>query len=382
MQIKLEDQCTTDVLLQVQEDGFCSPCPYILSAEFFLSKKKKSSVWCWYAHSEYSRHDRFTRCTTNTKKRKHENEECYENVHKSVVCSRCVWQERQNQHVQFSSLIGILKNRITVSSTSFQQMAPRKKPLVGVIAFVETLNEDGTDASTANANILRALGATIAESFGENCTHLVWSNASERRLAAAGIFGIPIVSPLWIENCNESGTKVDESDFAVTTGHKAGGQGSGVGVGVGRPAASVPVPNAVKSSRRLNSPFYSSSQRLLESKAQERSPKHQSKSAAAAAEIAGVGGNNKSMAATKRGGGGAKAAASLKAPAVSSNQHKASSSSSSSSSSRGGSSSSSSSRHDAVAGDEDEQELPPFIPLPRFKEHNPIVLPTGDPNSV
>ena len=244
-------------------------------------------------------------------------------------------------------------------------MAPRKKPLAGVIAFVETLNEDGTDASTANANILRALGATIAESFGENCTHLVWSNASERRLAAAGIFGIPIVSPLWIENCNESGTKVNEKDFAVSESHGAGGQGPGHGFAVGRPAASVPVPNAVKSSRRLNSPFYSSSQRLLESKAQERSPKHQNKSAAAAA--------------TKRGGGGA--AASSKASAASSNQHKASSSSSSSSYRSSSSGSSSNSLHDAEEGDEDDQDLPPFIPLPRFKEHNPIVLPTGNPKS-
>ena len=51
----------------------------------------------------------------------------------------------------------------------------------------------------------------MSTSFGENITHLVWSNGSTARLAAAIILGITVVDPSWIEVCNNAGKKVDES---------------------------------------------------------------------------------------------------------------------------------------------------------------------------
>ena len=66
------------------------------------------------------------------------------------------------------------------------------------------------DSSSITATA-EALGATVSTSFGENITHLVWSNGSTARLAAAIILGITVVDPSWIEGCNNAGKKVDES---------------------------------------------------------------------------------------------------------------------------------------------------------------------------
>lgn len=70
------------------------------------------------------------------------------------------------------------------------------------------------DATTANEKVLISLGATIESSFGDNCTHLIWSNGLSRRNFVASMLGIYVVSPLWIEQCKESGTKWPEADFS------------------------------------------------------------------------------------------------------------------------------------------------------------------------
>ena len=67
---------------------------------------------------------------------------------------------------------------------------------------------------------MRDLGAQIAETLGESVTHFVCSGTSFRRnlkrVQAAELLDIPVVSPLWIEKCRESGTKVDEEDFLIS----------------------------------------------------------------------------------------------------------------------------------------------------------------------
>lgn len=67
---------------------------------------------------------------------------------------------------------------------------------------------------------MRDLGAQIVETLGESVTHFICSGASFRRNSkraqAAVLLDVPVVSPLWIEKCRESGTKVNEEEFLVS----------------------------------------------------------------------------------------------------------------------------------------------------------------------
>ena len=89
------------------------------------------------------------------------------------------------------------------------------KPLKGVVCYVETLNEDGTDATQNTIKVLQGLGATVDPVFKMGLTHMIWSNGNMKHVKAAEYMDIVVVSPLWVENCRESGTRVPESDFAV-----------------------------------------------------------------------------------------------------------------------------------------------------------------------
>lgn len=46
---------------------------------------------------------------------------------------------------------------------------------------------------------------------------MIWSNGSIKHLKAAEIMDIIVVSPLWIEQCQESKSKAPESDFLITS---------------------------------------------------------------------------------------------------------------------------------------------------------------------
>jgi hypothetical protein len=51
--------------------------------------------------------------------------------------------------------------------------------------------------------------------FGETVTHLVWSNGTHSRLAAAIVLGIKVVSPGWINECKQCRNKADESNYII-----------------------------------------------------------------------------------------------------------------------------------------------------------------------
>ena len=70
------------------------------------------------------------------------------------------------------------------------------------------------DATRANEKVLVSLGAAIESSFGDNCTHLIWSNGTSNRIKVAELLNIFVVSPLWIEQCKESGTRWPEKNFS------------------------------------------------------------------------------------------------------------------------------------------------------------------------
>jgi hypothetical protein len=46
-------------------------------------------------------------------------------------------------------------------------------------------------------------------------THMIWSNGNQKHVQAAEFMDIKVVSPLWVEQCHESGKKVPEEDFIV-----------------------------------------------------------------------------------------------------------------------------------------------------------------------
>jgi hypothetical protein len=49
------------------------------------------------------------------------------------------------------------------------------------------------------------MGAKVVDVFTDTITHLVWSNGSTKKLMAASLFDIFIVSPSWILECEQSG---------------------------------------------------------------------------------------------------------------------------------------------------------------------------------
>ena len=55
----------------------------------------------------------------------------------------------------------------------------------------------------------------IADSFSDEITHFVCSTASTKRLKAAAIFEIVVVSRAWIQSCVLSGLRTSEEDFAL-----------------------------------------------------------------------------------------------------------------------------------------------------------------------
>jgi hypothetical protein len=53
------------------------------------------------------------------------------------------------------------------------------------------------------------------DSFSDEITHFVCSNASAKRLKAAAIFEVAVVNPSWVQSCLQSGTRACEEDFAL-----------------------------------------------------------------------------------------------------------------------------------------------------------------------
>ena len=68
------------------------------------------------------------------------------------------------------------------------------------------------------AKKLKLLGVKVSKSFGEQITHLVWSNGSETRVAAAVLMGIIVVNTGWIDKFEECRGTVCDSEHQVVSG--------------------------------------------------------------------------------------------------------------------------------------------------------------------
>lgn len=102
-----------------------------------------------------------------------------------------------------------MKRNVKPSKTVF-------KPLKDVVCYVETFNEDGTSACESTIKVLQQLGATVDPVFKMGLTHMIWSNGNLKHIKAAEFMDIIVVSPLWVENCRESGKMVPENDFEIS----------------------------------------------------------------------------------------------------------------------------------------------------------------------
>jgi len=65
-------------------------------------------------------------------------------------------------------------------------------------------------------NQIRELGGTVEATFGEDCTHLIWSHGLSKRFKTAQYMDVKVVSPLWIDQCRQAKKKVPEEDFNAT----------------------------------------------------------------------------------------------------------------------------------------------------------------------
>ena len=84
-----------------------------------------------------------------------------------------------------------------------------------VMAYRVTTLLFHSETSAANIIILKSLGAVIMDSFSDEITHFVCSNASAKRLKAAAIFEVAVVNPSWVQSCLQTGKRACEEDFAL-----------------------------------------------------------------------------------------------------------------------------------------------------------------------
>lgn len=108
------------------------------------------------------------------------------------------------------------------------------------------------------------LGGRVVNHLSERLTHYICSNPDPKRLIAAKMLRLFVVSPLWIEQSRELGKRAPEKDFTVTSQLV-----EDIRIAVRSSALRLPqsehirepIPNRAASTRSIDSPFFSSSQR-------------------------------------------------------------------------------------------------------------------------
>lgn len=90
--------------------------------------------------------------------------------------------------------------------------------LKGVICCVDTRNSDGSDVTQINCKKLITLGAEVWSSdrmAEDGLTHYIYSKSHLKRAKAARTLDLMVVSPLWIQHCEERGMRVSEEKYLV-----------------------------------------------------------------------------------------------------------------------------------------------------------------------
>lgn len=98
-------------------------------------------------------------------------------------------------------------------------------PLRGVVALVEVFTLDGASASAPFISLLQRLGAKTTKSWSERVTHVIFKDGSPTTLQRVRInnkevketgkgFAIHCVNSRWVSDCDESGSRVDETNDA------------------------------------------------------------------------------------------------------------------------------------------------------------------------
>ncbi|XP_074035088.1 microcephalin [Leptinotarsa decemlineata] len=107
-----------------------------------------------------------------------------------------------------------LSKESSASSESSESSEPPDfdKILTGVVAFIDIKSKEGDRSSGVKA-ILRSMGATIAEHFNREVTHVIFKDGSFSTYQKANLLNIHLVSVLWIEACRNSRMKVAEKKF-------------------------------------------------------------------------------------------------------------------------------------------------------------------------
>lgn len=151
------------------------------------------------------------------------------------------------------------------------------------------------DVSDIITDLLRGMGAEVSSLLSEAQSHLIWQNGCPRRLIAAFALGLTVVSPLWAEQCHDSKALVSPDDFLVPSPfapsvstyllspgatiptHSLGGAALDGALLLNKKDTHVPQNSkSLHHMRSIDSPFFSSSQRIEEQKnhaaAEEGSP--------------------------------------------------------------------------------------------------------------
>lgn len=149
-----------------------------------------------------------------------------------------------------------LSKSANISTSTSKTNQNLKHILEGCICLVETVNEDGLDASAENRKVLESLGAKTELFFNSTCTHFISNDINSQNGQAAKIFNLHCVSPLWIEQCQQSKSKAPEKDFSILRSIPPVKSDK-----TNHVVIKEPVLEDVRNRRNVESPHFSSSQR-------------------------------------------------------------------------------------------------------------------------
>lgn len=89
---------------------------------------------------------------------------------------------------------------------------PFEELLKGVIAFVEVRSSEG-DRSEVIKAMMRAMGATVKDTFSRDITHVIFRDGSYLTFEKAKLVKAHLVSVLWLEATKRNKFRVPESKY-------------------------------------------------------------------------------------------------------------------------------------------------------------------------
>eukprot|EP00002_Diphylleia_rotans_P030473 TRINITY_DN6265_c0_g1_i1.p1 TRINITY_DN6265_c0_g1~~TRINITY_DN6265_c0_g1_i1.p1 ORF type:complete len:560 (+),score=144.89 TRINITY_DN6265_c0_g1_i1:135-1814(+) len=90
-----------------------------------------------------------------------------------------------------------------------------KGPLKGKSVYISVFSDDGVNVTAGFKTKIEKLGAKVAARIGKQTYAVVFKNGKPLTVQQAQEVKVPIVSPLWIEKCEETGSSAPLESFII-----------------------------------------------------------------------------------------------------------------------------------------------------------------------